>query len=311
MKDRSDRLRFFLDRASVLVIGVAVGSIIGLSFGGAGAIGGRVSSVSPVTSQSVKRATDVADCAAPFSPRLLNEIAAGKKITIGVFGDSFGDGVWASLYWSFPRGANFNVIKFSQESTGFTRYQSLDLEQRLSQQLTDQPVDIAVIDFGANDTQGIVADGHAYALQSPQWKALYAARRARFVTLLRSQGAMVYWIGLPKMRDRAYDNEIAQMNSFHEVGMRAIGVPFIDVVPLSVDDAGQFNMHLRDPRTNETRLMRANDGIHMSMAGYQRLAAPLVDRIKRYLTRAAAFAGNGSDQPGAGSTVLASLGGGG
>ena len=32
--------------------------------------------------------------------------------------------------------------------------------------------------------------------------------------------------------------------------------------------------------------MRANDGIHMSIPGYERISMPLVERIKAYVARA-------------------------
>ena len=43
----------------------------------------------------------------------------------------------------------------SERSTGFTRYRSLNLLDDIRAKLDRQPVDIAIISFGANDTQGI------------------------------------------------------------------------------------------------------------------------------------------------------------
>jgi hypothetical protein len=42
--------------------------------------------------------------------------------------------------------------------------------------------------------------------------------------------------------------------------------------------------------TKQPQLMRANDGIHMSMAGYDRIAAPLISRITAYVDHSRALA---------------------
>ncbi len=164
----------------------------------------------------------------------------------------------------------------------------LDLEQRAAEQLRDKPVDIAVIVTGANDTQGLFDDDHkhAYALMTPGWKAIYGARLQRFVGLIRGQGAMVYWLGLPKMRQPGYDRDVVALDDFYAAEMASLDVPYLSTRELSADGTGAFNLYLTDPGDHEPRLMRANDGVHMTMAGYERLAGPLIDRIRAYLARA-------------------------
>ena len=178
------------------------------------------------------------------------------------------------------------MFKFAERSTGFTRYQSLNLEDKAAADIASQPVDIAVISFGANDTQGILDGGHVYPLLSPGWKTAYGARVARYVALLRAHGAMVYWVGLPKMRNPAFDSQIVAMNDFYASEMASLGVPFLPTEALSVDDQGQFNTYLFDPKEHKEVLMRANDGIHMSIPGYERISGPLVERIKSYVAHA-------------------------
>jgi hypothetical protein len=220
----------------------------------------------------------------PVSPHLMQSLAAGQPVTVGVFGDSFGDGVWAAMRQMLPK--DYQVLRFSKESTGFTRYASLNLEDAARAQIAGQPVDVAVIDFGANDTQGLYDGPKAYPLLSDGWKAAYGARIDRYVTLLRQQGAMVYWLGLPKMRKPEFDRQISDMEAFYDARMTALGVPYIGVEALSVDANGGFNEYLPDGPSQKPRLMRANDGIHMTFAGYERLASPVVARIEAYVARA-------------------------
>jgi uncharacterized protein len=294
-----------LDRTAVLFLGIAVGAVMGFAFaprqGGASPTAPQPLASAPAQPgkpapilAAVTAATPALrgpDCAVPFQPRMLSTLAKGDPVTIGVFGDSFGDGVWQALYWRLPRNEHFNVVKFSKEATGFTRYASLNVEQNTRTQLDAQPVDVAVISFGANDIQGIADGGHVYALFTPGWRQVYGERIARMVALLRSRGAMVYWVGLPKMRDPEFDAQVSTLNAFLAERMTALGVPFIDTAPLSVDENGSFNAYLTDPTRHEPRLMRANDGVHMTPAGYQRIAAPLIDRIETYVAQSRVVAG--------------------
>lgn len=293
---------FALDRTSVLFIGMAVGVTIGLAYTAGHSVNASTSPRAQIVTNVGRGAAtgggmlaaQAPDCAAPFSPRLLKTISTGQPITVGVFGDSFGEGIWAALYWTLPKDEHYQVVKFAQRSTGFTRYQQLNVEDAAAQDLATQPVDIAVISFGANDTQEIVDGGHVYPLLSPGWKEAYGRRVARFVALLRSQGAMVYWVGLPKMRNPDFDGQIQAMNEFYAGQMAALDVPFMPTEALSVDQWGQFNTYLYDPKEHKDVLMRANDGIHMSIPGYERITGPLVDRIKSYVARSRELAADES-----------------
>ena len=97
---------------------------------------------------------------------MVETIKGGGRVRVGVFGDSFGDGVYSALYRLLPAKAGFQVDKYSQQSTGFTRYRRLDLEQHDDQQIDGQALDVAVIAFGANDAQGVCDGGHCGALLS-------------------------------------------------------------------------------------------------------------------------------------------------
>jgi uncharacterized protein len=288
--------RQLADRTVILFLGVGVGTAMGYAF--AGDIRDAISPETQVSSQAAaspqpkhlaeaaKPEPAVIECAMPFEPRLLETVTKDGKVRVGVFGDSFGDGVWAALYHQLPARDHFEVIKFSQQSTGFTRYASLNLEDHVSEQLVGQPIDIAVISFGANDTQGVMHQDKFAPLLSPAWKDEIGARIDRYIALLRRQGAVVYWVGLPVMKKPSFDADISGMNAFFAERMKRIDVPFIDTRPMSVDANGAYAAYLPEPGTQTPRLIRANDGIHMSMGGYQRLTGGLADRIRRYVDAA-------------------------
>ncbi len=279
-------LRLLSDRTAVLFLGVGVGVAMGYAFAGDIARETGAASLAPRPAiEAIKPAVpkQLPELVAPIHPDLLARLSSGSKVRVGVYGDSFGDGIWAGLYHQLRASKAFDVKKFSQQSTGFTRYGSLNLEDRLAEQLASDPVDIAVISFGANDTQGVIHKGHFAALLSPGWKDEIGARIERYVGLLRQHGATVYWVGLPVMKKPSFDADISGMNAFYAEKMAKLDVPFIDTRPMSVDEKGEYAAYLPDPVTHVPRLARANDGIHMSMRGYERLTGGLADRILHYV----------------------------
>jgi hypothetical protein len=307
------------DRTAVLFLGVAAGVAIGYAFGVRQQVevpvvqaGGGAPSVAPdgtvipPPAPGQARRSFVAGAlplpptqpeTRPIQPGIVNAIKDGRPIRVGVFGDSFGDGIWSALYDQLSRRQGFQVIKFSQQATGFTRYKTLNVEDHDRARLAPAPVDIAVISFGANDMMGVADGGHVYALLTPRWKEAIARRVSSYVAMLRAQGAIVYWVGLPKMRDAAYDADAAQMNLFYRDLMDKLGVVFIATAPYSVDANGQYAAYLPDAASGRPILMRANDGIHMSFQGYERITHGLAGRIRSYVDQARAQAGGGAPPP--------------
>jgi uncharacterized protein len=275
-----------LDRSAVLLLGVGAGTAIGLSFASPAASTTPPAPL-PAQHQADDHPPEVAaalQCTGPAQQQLLHTLKAGSPVRVAVFGDSFGDGVAFGLQQQLTGKAGYTVLKFSQAATGFTRYRQLNLEARANAQLGAQPVDIAVISFGANDAQGVITDqGHYAALMSPQWRDQIGQRVDRFVAVLRAHHAMVYWVGLPRMREAGLDNQVGAINRFYAERMAALGVPFLDTRPIVSDAKGQYTAYLNDPHTGRQTLIRAGDGIHMSMTGYQWITRPLSGRIETYV----------------------------
>ncbi len=297
------------DRMAVLVVGLIAGFAVGLSFhppqlpapaplapvAGSAPMADGVAAPAP-------GATPVA--AAPVDARVVRHVAAADgRVRIGVFGDSFGIGVWDALYRDLPREQGYEVLRFGKEATGFTRYNALNLEERAREQLAKDPVDIAVISFGANDAIPFYTkEGGLQPLMSPGWQRIVGQRLDGFVRAIQATGAKVYWLGLPAMRDPVLDANIQAMNRLYAAHMQALGVPFLDTRSLSVDEKGQYTAHLPDAK-GVMRLMRTPDGLHMIGIGYERITSGLIDRIRKDADEARRRAGKtapATAAPGAG-----------
>lgn len=202
------------------------------------------------------------------------------NLRIGVFGDSMADGLWTALYRDLNGKNGVSVTKFSEVSTGLSRYDYVDIQAKTARQIAETPVDVAVVMFGTNDAQGISLDGQIHEFGTPGWKAAYAKRIDDLVALLRSRDVAVYWVGLPKMKRAGFDAKMTIINAVVRERMAALNVPLIETTGVTSNAAGDYEAYLPGA-SGRPQLMRANDGIHMSMAGYLRIGAPVAERLKR------------------------------
>jgi hypothetical protein len=286
-----------LGRMSVFVIGILLGVVagaIGALFGGPvfdqidpGAFLSTpvfASVTAPARpAPSVVQTAAVQAAPAPPPPQVLH-VSASRPVVIGVFGDSLGDGLWAGLYHQLRDGKSYEVVRFSRAATGLARYDYVNVQERAAAQLADRHIDIAVVMVGANDEQGIIENHQVYGFDSPRWREVYASRIDNLVGLLRRNGVAVYWVGLPKMRRSGFDQKAQILNSLYSSRAAALGVPFIPTVPVTIDGNGGYDDYLSVG--GRPQLMRAKDGVHMTMAGYLRIAAPVSGLIRTDVGRA-------------------------
>ncbi len=296
------------------VLGVIVGAALGAWFGSGGmgfapapGVVAPADTAKPAaaaantTAPAAAKVAPVADIpvdsgpqsasAASLIPTKFDMPPVDHRITIGVFGDSMADGLWAGLYREMRDGKNYDVVRFSQPSTGISRYDYVDIQEKTTEQLATRHVDIAVVLFGTNDEQGIIDGRNVYAFNTPGWRQVYISRIDNLVALLRRNGARVYWVGLPKMGREGFDARAGILNSIYATRMAQLGVPFISTVAYTVDSKGGYDAYL--PADGRRTLMRAKDGIHMTMAGYLRIASPVTQRIRADLAGMLAKRGGG------------------
>jgi hypothetical protein len=275
-------LHLFLDRTAVLFIGIGAGAAIASGFYEAGGETSHPALAAADAPKTGKAQPKAAACSTrlDLSPELRVALAQGESIDVGVFGDSFGDGIWAGLYNEFRDVPNMTVHRFTKQSTGFTRYNSLNLLDDAAEKLAGQPVDLAVISFGANDTFDIWEEGQLMPYMSKDWKRFIGERIRTYIEQLRDSGAQVVWVGLPAMRKPAFDQQIGQMNDFNEELMCELNVPFIDTLPKSVDDKGNYTESLQQGGKGPPIKARAGDGIHMTMTGYRILVEDMTQNIR-------------------------------
>mgnify|MGYP006273242275 FL=1 len=198
-----------------------------------------------------------------------------EPVTIAVFGDSLADGLWTGLYRAFrndPRVAE--IEQLSEVSTGLSNWRYVHVGEATREQLQTRDVAVAVVMFGANDIQGLVHQGRVHPFRTEGWERVYRARVREVVRVLQDHGARVYWVGLPRMRSDRYDANTVFLNRLYRAEAEALGAVFIPTRAVTSGPDGEYSAYLPDA-SGRARLMRADDGVHFTLRGYQRLAAPV------------------------------------
>ncbi len=219
---------------------------------------------------------------APVSAYGLQQDTAPPPETqrIGVFGDSLADGLWAGLNGQFRRDPRFEAVdRNSEVSTGMANWVYRDLSVKTADQLSAQQYDIAVVMVGSNDMQGIRdSNGGVHRFRSPSWEAIYRERVDILLTQFEDHGAHVIWVGLPTMRSARYDANVQFLNAIFEEHVLARGGVYVSTREASANAAGEYSGFLPDARGVE-RMVRSDDGIHFTLPGYRRIAAPVAEAV--------------------------------
>jgi hypothetical protein len=111
----------------------------------------------------------------------------------------------------------------------------------------------------------------------PDWEPTYRGRVASMMDLLvgGDKKRTVLWVGAPPMRDDARDKDVVDLNRVmrEEAAKRNPYVIFVDSYPLFDDEDGAYTDRLEID--GETVRVRVGDGVHLTPAGADYLAAPV------------------------------------
>ncbi len=172
------------------------------------------------------------------------------------------------------------VVNASKAATGLSRRSIYDWP-RAFERLEDQFHPSAILfASGANDAV-IVRDGDS-VLQfgTPSWDAMYAGRVRALMTAMTRGGAKVLWLGIPIAEARSLNESFQHLNRiFAEAAATVPGVTFLPTTPFLSTPDGRFTSSLIDER-GQVRHLRAEDGLHLTDDGAERLVRPILDWVR-------------------------------
>ncbi len=165
-------------------------------------------------------------------------------------------------------------------SSGLSRPDYFDWPQRLIDEVLDSRSEAIVFLVGGNDAQNVEWDGRVLKVGTRAWLDVYHLRVAEAMEVATAGGRRVYWVGQPIMRDRRYGDRMAMLNDVYEKEAALHeGVTYVDTWDLMAGKDGEYAAYLHDPDGGFER-MRQADGIHLTRAGGDRIAARVLEVIR-------------------------------
>lgn len=230
---------------------------------------------------TTKPATSAA-ATVPAVPRLtLRNPTVDDPLRVYVGGDSLSQGVGTSLSRVASAFGTMKVLEHGVISSGLTRPDYYDWPAELGRALASGQPEAYVLMFGANDPQTIETPTGNVNVGDPRWEEAYRARVALVMGAL-SATRPVIWIGLPavgrndlepqmQLLTRIYSEEAAQFPNVRYIDVRAMIGP---VYTPYIDDGNGKQV-----------LVRAQDKVHFTPAGYDMLAKAAADQITALIAK--------------------------
>ncbi len=211
--------------------------------------------------------------------------AAKPKYEVFVLGDSIAAGMWAGLRRITKGDRSLNFKGRYKEESGFARPDRYDWNSAIEKLATSQNIGVAILMLGANDRQNFRDASGTFQFGSDEWLTSYRQALEKFFTQLKKIGAAVYVAGLPPMAQPAYDRAAKYISGIQREQAEKQGIKYIPVRSAFTNEKDEFIWQGPDI-TGAVRRLRAKDGIHFYKRGNNKLAAIVLEVVKKDLLEA-------------------------
>lgn len=202
---------------------------------------------------------------------------AGQPLQIWVGGDSIAEGLGASIERLAGQTSTMRANSDARISTGLTRPDYFDWPTAVNTVVAQQQPDVLVVVFGTNDPQPIKTATGTYSFGTPEWDAEYRARVDAVMASATGARKLV-WVGLPVVRRENLEPQLAALDQIYlQEAAKYPDVTYVDTRAM-FSPGGGYDAYLTAPDGTPT-LVRAADGVHFSLTGYDLLAQAVLDRI--------------------------------
>jgi hypothetical protein len=172
---------------------------------------------------------------------------------------------------AFEEDKTLEFIQYAKPNSGFARTDSYDWNEELAKLLKSDTYQIAVVMFGANDAQGVRSGKDWLKVGSEGWRDIYGQRVEAFIKQLRAANVAVYWVGLPIMRSPTQNADAEALNDVYREKAFINGAKYVETWNGFTDEGGRYSPYGPD-MTGQVKRLRADDGVHLTMRGYLKLA---------------------------------------
>ena len=207
--------------------------------------------------------------------------AAGEPLRVYIGGDSIIRDAGDAFLNVASDSPLFETTIHYENATGLTRPDFYDWPAAFADDMENHRPEVAFILFGGNDSQGIIgADGRTYPGPGDAgWRVEYARRVGQVMDVLRADDRVVYWVGLPPMRDDGFDRRAGVMNAiYEEEASTRPWMTYLDTHEIFGDEDGDY-VERKVDASGALVDLRQEDGVHLSQPGATRLARVMLDLI--------------------------------
>lgn len=210
----------------------------------------------------------------------------GERYKLRVIGDELGEGILGALNEALASDPRLDVEKKVARLSGLARANSIEELKQIAEAAARDKPNIVVVMFGIMDRWSYrTPDGRRHPVGTPEWRTVFTQRIDELLRNLKSAGVAVYWVGLPIMRRPEMNEAVQVQNDVYRERTYLAGVRYIDVYQSFADEQGEYSPYGPD-LAGKNSLLRDADGMHMTDAGYQKLAHFVEKELKRDLTQA-------------------------
>ncbi len=166
----------------------------------------------------------------------------------------------------------------SQQSTGLSIKRQLDWVEKIKNEIVAHKLTTVAVFLGPNDPWDIYEKKQVIRFPSPEWEERYSARVSEICEFAKEKKVHLVWIGLPTMKETRVHRGATVQNPIFRDNMKKYGFDFVSTEAL----IGRLDQpYVRFMTTEEGKKinLRADDGIHFSPQGLQRIAAAVVKTI--------------------------------
>ena len=121
-----------------------------------------------------------------------------------------------------------------------------------------------------------------YQFREDRWVELYNRKIEEMISVLKSKGVPVVWVGLPAVRGPKGTSDTLFLDSLYREAAAKAGITYVDDWDGFVDEAGRFLQKGPDFE-GQIRQLRTYDGTYFTQAGARKLAHYVEREITRVL----------------------------
>lgn len=210
---------------------------------------------------------------------------AGDVYQVQVIGDYLADGLKYGITEAFRGDPRLSVRPQLLEFPPLMRNDFAEDAKTLDEQLARDPPPIAVVMVGPQDRTSIRVGSKRLWIDSEEWRAEFARQIDVVMKSLKRRRIAVYWVSLPNVRRTEPNEDVQVLNEIIREKAVLNGFRYIDAYAGFADEGGGYSAMGPD-LSGKIRLLREQNGVGFTEAGFRKLAHFVEREVKRDLAQA-------------------------